>query len=675
MRLKTSFFNKALIKSDFKRFWWIPALHTLALFLTGVFPYIQRYYEYNDMKFTKDAELIYTSLYGAMTPFFILSFMVPVFLAVFLFSYLQKGNAATFAHSIPVSRGTSFVSHAISGIAMYIIPLFINGIVLLTMRADAGFAQTFYISHLFMCLGISALYSTIAFSLATAVAMITGNVVANLIFTYVFALLPYAVELCIQFFADTQLFGYVLPTSFWCAEHLYLAGKNLLTAGGITLYLVLSAVFLTAAFLLYKIRNLENHNEVVAFPTLRPVFVFGVTICSGVVGFAYSYALFRTTNLLVMLPFGLIGLVIAMMIVKKSFRHLGLLKPSLLYILLVVCVFSVFRFDLTRFESRIPAAQTIEHVTFHQAGINNNHNPEWYYDSYGKQFQYDQSFSPDLKTPEEIDAVLKLHKHLITQQMHQNEFGDPWDITLSYQLKNGKTLERRYAVDYAEYQAFLEPIITTDTIRKTYFPILRDDTRFYKKVSVNDRRTASGTLRSFEDQAIIEEFLVALKRDTQNAPYSEYAGRHSTFTSIEFTYTTAAFYKDGSPVLEEELRTAHETYYIRPSYKNTLAILEKYALLKHLPTASDIAKIGVEYYGAIPDTHTKFVTIDNVAFPYVIENQDEISEVYAYCENKGNTRSIDMHLVFFLTDGRSFHCELNSRAKDFPSCLNVFVTP
>ncbi|MEL7566146.1 MAG: ABC transporter permease, partial [Dehalobacterium sp.] len=32
MKLKTSLFNKSLLKSDFKRFWWIGLLYTLILF-------------------------------------------------------------------------------------------------------------------------------------------------------------------------------------------------------------------------------------------------------------------------------------------------------------------------------------------------------------------------------------------------------------------------------------------------------------------------------------------------------------------------------------------------------------------------------------------------------------------------------------------------------------------
>ena len=63
MSLKTSFFNKTLVKSDFKRLWWIPALHTLAIFMLTVFRFMERYYNSPttgavSARFTKDAELI-----------------------------------------------------------------------------------------------------------------------------------------------------------------------------------------------------------------------------------------------------------------------------------------------------------------------------------------------------------------------------------------------------------------------------------------------------------------------------------------------------------------------------------------------------------------------------------------------------------------------------------------
>lgn len=682
MSLKTSFFNKTLVKSDFKRLWWIPVLHTLGLFLMGTFPYIQRYYRFAEypLHFVKDAQLTYTSIYNIMPPYFILACIVPVILAVMLFSYMQSGKASTFAHSIPVSRTATFISHLVSGILMFVIPLAINGAIFLIMRTNPGFAQTFYVSHLLQSLFIAFLYSIVAFSLSTIVAMITGNVIANIFFTYVFAVLPLIVEAFCKFFADSQLHGFVLDSALWCEKYLYLAGDDILCIYGIVFYLVLSAVFLAGAYLLYRARNMENHSEVVAFPVLRPVFVFSVAIVIGAVGYAYVQALFGVSNTWTMLPFGLIGLTIATMIVKKSFRRLKLLKPALIYTLLLACVFCVFHFDLTGFEGRVPDAEDVEYVTFEQNGINLAREG-WYYDSDGKKYKYNNPFSPDIKDLDEIRAVTDLHSFLTGTE------GAPlvnaWGVTISYKLKNGRTLLREYVVDYAEYQHLLEPIVTTDTIRKTYFPILRDNERKYFSVSVHDTRIADNTsyVPSFGDEAIIEEFLTALKADTANAPYEEFAGRNDTFTSVELDFRESATYEDGTAVSDDEIRSVSEIYYVRPSYVNTQAVIEKYALKVSLPKASDITFIGVDYYNMDIGERVTLQKINNddkfkeMAFPYVIENSEEIAQVYDYCCTYGSPKSTDMHVEFFLENGHNFSCGLSSTSPDLPECLKNIVNP
>ncbi len=677
MSLKTSFFNKTLVKSDFKRLWWIPTVHTIALFLMSVFTFMQRYYEYDNvgMRFTKDAELIYTTLYGYMMPSFVLALIIPVVLAVFLFSYLQSGKSSTFAHSMPVSRKATFVSHVVSGILMFLIPLIVNGAIFLVMRLDLGFAQTFYVAHLLKCLLIAALYSFIAFALTTAVAMITGNVVANFVFTYIFGFLPLAAEAFLKFFLHTQLYGNELSSDYWC-KNLYLAPEKTLTIGGVALFTLLPVALLVIAFLLYRVRNMENHSEVVAFPVLRPIFVFGVAICSGAVGFAYVDALWSVQNTLIMLPFGLVGLIIATMLVKKSFRDLKLLKPVIIYSLAIVCVFTIFHYDLTGYEKRVPDLDNIEYVTFDQNGINPIDNG-WYYDDYGNRYKLNEEYSPNITDKEDIKNVCALHQYLTGEEQVSETLEDPWRLTLRYKLKNGKTLSRQYLVDYTEYKTILEPVVTTDAIRKTYFPILRSNDRIYTSVSVYDERIANGATVMFNDAATVNEFLEALKRDTQNAPYDEYASRLGEYTRIEISYRAAATYEDNTPVIDEDILEKSETYYVRPSYKNTLAVIEKYNALARLPKVSDITKIGIEYYGIHGEVvkSTKMVQIEHWEFPLVIEDAQEIGEVYEYCKNGSKTRNSDMMVMFFLENGHNFSCNLKSTDDALPECLKTFVTP
>ncbi len=681
MSLKTSFFNKTLVKSDFKRLWWIPAVHTLAVFLMCVFTFMERFFNSPQMsavtmRFDWDCQLVYSTLYRFMMPAFVLALVVPVVIAVFLFSYMQSGKSVTFAHSVPVSRKATFISHTVSGIIMFLIPLVVNGAILLVMRLNVSFAQTFSVWHLFQCLGVATLYSFVAFSLATAVAMICGNVVANFVFTYIFAFLPLAAEAFFKFFAHTQLYGYVMESDFWCDKYLYLTPAETLKFSGICLYVILPAVLLFMGHFLYRARNMENHSEVVAFPALRPVFVFGVAICSGAFGFAYVNAFWSAENPLIMLPFGLLGLVIATMLVKKSFRSLRLLKPAIIYSLIIVCVFTIFHYDLTGYERRVPVAQSVEYVTFGQNGVNPI-DTGWYYADDGRKYKLNEEYSPDLYDIGDIKNVCALHTYLTGEEHIAKTLEAPSKLTINYKLKNGKTLSREYIVDYAEYKSILEPVVTTDVVRKTYFPILRDTKRTYTSVSVYDERISGNATVMYQDEERINEFLEALKKDTQNALYDEYASRDRAYTRVEISYKADATYEDNTPVTEDEILEKSETYYIRPSYKNTLALIEKYDALSQLPQASDIKKIGVEYYGPFGEVimSSKMVQVEHFAFPLVIENPEQIAQVYEYSQKGSKRGNSDMMVMFFLENGHNFSCDLMSESDDLPECLKQIVYP
>ena len=46
MNSKISLFNKSVIKSDFKRFWWVSALNTLTVLVVFALPYLYDVIEY-----------------------------------------------------------------------------------------------------------------------------------------------------------------------------------------------------------------------------------------------------------------------------------------------------------------------------------------------------------------------------------------------------------------------------------------------------------------------------------------------------------------------------------------------------------------------------------------------------------------------------------------------------
>ena len=213
MSLKTSFFNKSVIKSDFKRFWWVSALNTLAIlvFFTFIFIY-DKIVSYPMVDFVPETILPETYnrsiFYNDGSLAMLISLLFSPMLCALIFSYLNSVKSVACLHGLPLKRSTFFWSHVLSGFVMIVLPIILNVIVLLIFRLHPSVAGNYRISHLFIWALHYIIYAAIAFSVTSVVMMITGNSVAGIVFTYIFSALPYIAEVFIKFFCDQQVYGY-----------------------------------------------------------------------------------------------------------------------------------------------------------------------------------------------------------------------------------------------------------------------------------------------------------------------------------------------------------------------------------------------------------------------------------------------------------------------------------
>ena len=169
---------------------------------------------------------------------------------------------------------------------------------------------------------------------------------------------------------------------------------------------MLSVIFLIAGYVLYKLRHIENHSEIVGFPKLKPVFVLFAGIAAGCVGYAYFNEMFEAKNILLLIPFGIIGIIIAQMIVKKSFKVPGAIKPIIIFTIFAVCLHLVFYYDLTGYENKIPNIDEIQSIEF----PNNLNQPVMTeLDNDGKKIVYENSFSPKITEREKFEKIIVTH--------------------------------------------------------------------------------------------------------------------------------------------------------------------------------------------------------------------------------------------------------------------------
>ena len=116
-------------------------------------------------------------------------------------------------------------------------------------------------------------------------------------------------------------------------------------------------------------RALENHSQLVAFKFLNPVFIYGVAVCAGLLGYIYiSSLLGNGRQFWIAIPFGIVGTIGAKMITERTFRPKKIIKASVIYLAMLFAIYLFIGFDITGFENRVPdmdkiaSASVVEYV-------------------------------------------------------------------------------------------------------------------------------------------------------------------------------------------------------------------------------------------------------------------------------------------------------------------------
>lgn len=623
MNLQTSCFNSAVFRSDVKRLWWIPALHTISVFLFCLFPLYSTYHGRIDLTSGISEQYEFSVLFHLSSVPYILLGILTVGLAVLLFSYMNSKSAAAAMHAMPVKRQTLYITHALFGLTALLIPILINGGILVLMRTNPSIAQTVSTSHIGTWILTQVGYAVIGFAFAVFVGMFTGNSVAHLVLTYIFALLPYFAEATVRYVMKSNLYGYTgYADETAAAKFVYFSVERLSHPTSLLIYAAYALVLLFIGCLIYKIRHLENNGEVVAFPKLKPIFIYGVSVCSGMVGYFYLGECMNVNSLFFALPFGFLGVIIANMLIKKSFTLKGALKPALALSLTVSALFCLFYFDITGFEGRIPDFEKIESVS-----VTNSPEIHRVVSSYnGITLVNEDAYVPNLTNGNDIENVLYFHRYKTVERTSDGE--NTAVLYLRYNLKNGKTMNRRYIVDFDDDKEYLKPIMETEENLKYRFPILGNIEEHVTELAVCDTRL-SGAFNSYftekkADVEIIDRLIDALRADLNQVTYEEFIYQTATPTYIKINYKHPMVY-EGTDILADEqsfgVSEDTETYCIRRSYTNTIALLTELGFYDALPHGED--------YDSIEVWHTQ--AADDSSKPAeVITDRAQIEEIYSY---------------------------------------------
>lgn len=471
MQSKTSsfkgLFSPALFRNDLSRFWPLWALYLAAWLLAmpamqllGLFGHNRKWMDPADLHTNALSGVTEMASSGAL----IMSVIFGCLFAMALFSYLTNARAVGFVHALPARREGLFLTHYISGAAVFFTVH--AGTALLTMAvwAAAGMREVWLIGVWFLSATGQMLFF---YSFAVFCAMFAGQMLAIPVFYGVFNGLAYGLTYLIQSMCEMFFYGwgysqipmpvvwltpvYKLSDLFrnlwaydadglgqWSGTNWGAVQESL---GIMGVYALAGVVLTVAALLVYRRRRSESTGDIVAIGWARPLFRYGVGACTALSFGQLLYTILRDAFdgdtsapalAACMVALGLVGYFAAEMLQQKSFR---VLKRSwkggvaLAAVLVLLC--AALSTDLLGIEKYVPAADAVQSLDFGINGAN--------------------CISGTVTDPETIGRFVTLHRAVVEEQPKNNWNSDNAtyaSLRLNYILKSGEELSRYYDFTY-----------------------------------------------------------------------------------------------------------------------------------------------------------------------------------------------------------------------------------
>ena len=468
MQSKTSFFNRTLFWSLFRRYWPIFAAYfviwlvVLPATLAGFFSYALRPNSNFDPVnfFAQTGNIILNSgFFGGI----ILSAITGIVLAMAAYNYLYNAKSVSLFCALPIRREGVFLSHYIAGMAgMLVINLLIF---LIALAISAAYGQlSLSLSFLLQWLAMVCLMSTFYFGFASLCASFTGNV---LVLPVVFGLLNFTVYVVGELVQQVmRLFVYGLVPSgpialsflsppVYMVEKLSVKSLGEVNSEGVwvrtgtvfegwlplIIFALVGLVFVLLAVLLIRRRRMETAGDVVALKPLKPIFKYCMAFgCALVIGIIIFYTAFHGTEsrfflglmLLSMLFGGFVGYFASEMLLQKTLRVFGgRTWFGMVAVALVITGFLLAtEYDAFGLERKIPAPEEIENIRVSVSGE-----------------------SAIFEQEDNIRTAITLHGDIIRNKDANEALENTSDysnsssyVMLDYIYKDGRSLSRSYNI-------------------------------------------------------------------------------------------------------------------------------------------------------------------------------------------------------------------------------------
>lgn len=460
MASKTSFFNPTIYKKNMTRYLAFPIIYFVFLMIAipgvcvvgriraNTYPGVYDYMLEHHSDFAN-------AIMRQCVPLYVAIYMILVTLAVF--SYLYQSRSANMMHAFPVDRRTLFFTGICSILTMVLVPQLLVAIITTIIAAGYGAASVIWIVwYWFLCMSG---YALCFLGIAVFTAMVSGQLVTNFIFYWIFNLMFLAGEFVIRSLLSFLCFGMngcdTGQTTLLCLTPIaylqnhtdlkvneatysvyHITGSALLT---LLVYALVGVALTALAYLFYRRKQMETAGDFITIPFFKPVFTIGMSfflsvLLATITGYACidilpadANAVFLITLFLCIVFYGIVYF-IAQMLIDRTTRVFS--KKHWVtcgaYSLIVVFFLLLVRFDVFGMEAKVPEAPQVAAVRVNLMSANYV-----------------------LTDQQDIEVVTDIHEKIVdsrpTMRPFQYHTTEPYvPLSMTYYLKDGTTIERYY---------------------------------------------------------------------------------------------------------------------------------------------------------------------------------------------------------------------------------------
>lgn len=379
----------------------------------------------------------------------------------YLFAYLYNTRTAYHYGSLPLRRETQFLTRYLAGLLFHLVPAAVVALLTIVVAALQGANCAVAAGTFFAATSLVYLFY---YSLAVLIAQLVGHIAALPVLYVVLNFTSVVLEAILASVIQAFTFGMASGQDLWpdwLSPFFHALRRNLfgyktiwddvtgefqsVQFNGWVPALIFGAVglgFALLAFLLFRKRHLETAGDVIAVSFLKPVFLYALSLGSGIVlGWVFSEYLFYNgqnrflTMLICMLLGTALGYWAGQMLLHKSLRVLskGNWVRCGAVMLVVAAGMLGCRYDITGFSRYVPDAADVQSVML----------------------DYNGGIVTDRKI---IEETVALHQQIVDQRyaIEAETARADWapSFRITYQLQDGSYVLRSFSlpVDGFDYE-------------------------------------------------------------------------------------------------------------------------------------------------------------------------------------------------------------------------------